>query len=99
MPKKPDSRQARHTEKMIELRIRFWTNDIAETRGEIIPKHAWDAGVVLMERNHSHDIEPSNPKPFHTLMDLSAVIEKVLIQHGVQLHPTRQTQKYFVTES
>lgn len=90
--------QARHNEKMIELRIRFWTNDIAETSGEIVPKHAWDSGVVHVQRNASHDIEPLNPKPFHSLMDLTAVVEKVLIAHGVRLHSGRRSQKYFVTE-
>lgn len=93
----PQSRQAKLNEKMIELRIRFWTNDIAETKGEILPKHAWDSGVVLMERNTSHEIEPENPKPFHSAMDLPAVIEKVLIEHGIQLHSGRRSRKYFVT--
>ena len=92
------SRQARLNEKMIELRVRFWTNDIAETVGEILPKHAWDSGVVHMQRNVSHEIEPQNPKPFHSLMDLTAVIEKVLVEHGVRLHSGRRSQKYFVTE-
>lgn len=91
------SRQAKLNEKMIELRIRFWTNDIAKTKGEILPKHAWDGGVVLMERNTSHEIEPENPKPFHSVMDLPAVIEKVLIEHGVQLHSGPRSQKYLAT--
>ena len=47
-----------------------------------------------MERNRSHGIDPGNPKPFHTLMDLSAVIEKVLIEHGVVLHRSRKMKKY-----
>ena len=94
----PTSTQARHNEKMIELRIRFWTNAIAETDGEIIPKHSWDAGVVHMQRNASHGIEPENPKPFHTLMDLPAVIEKVLVAHGIQLHHSKQSRKYFSEE-
>jgi hypothetical protein len=69
-----------------------------ETHGEIIPKQSWDYGVVLMERNTSHEIRPKKPKPFHSLMDLPAVIEKVLIEHGVKLHHAdRRSKKYYVT--
>lgn len=96
MPSKPlPSKKAQPNEKMIEVRIRFWTNDIAPTKGEISPKHSWDSGVVHMQSNTSHGIDPKNPKPFHTLMDLPAVIEKVLVAHGVQLHHGKQSLKYF----
>ena len=98
MPSNTPSRQAAHNEKMIEVRVRFWTNDIAEAGGEIIPKHSWDAGVVHMQRNASHGIEPENPKPFHTLMDLPAVIEKVLLKHGIKLHHGTSSRKYYVSE-
>jgi hypothetical protein len=96
MPKtKAASKQAKTNEKMIELRIRLWTNAIAKTKGEIIPKHAWDSGMIYMQRNSSHGIEPKKTRPFHSLMGLTASIEKVLIEHGVQLHPSRTTRKYF----
>jgi hypothetical protein len=98
MPDTLNSKQARQTEKMIEIRIRLWTNDIAATKGEIVPKHAWDSGVVFLERNQSHEIQPSNPKPFHTLLELPSVLEKLFIKHGIQLHPSRQTRKYFVAK-
>lgn len=83
---------------MIEIRVRFWTNDIAEGDGMILPKHAWSSGVVRMERNPSHGVEPGAPKPFHSLMDLPAVMEKVLQEHGIRLHPSRRMQKYLVAE-
>ncbi len=86
---------ASHGEKMIEVKIRFWTNNIAEGKGKIIPKNAWSSGVVRMEPNKSHDIKPLNPLPFHTLMDLPAIIEKVLINHGIVLHQSRKMKKYF----
>jgi hypothetical protein len=47
-----------------------------------------------MERNKSHGIVPQNPVPFQSLMDLASVIERVLIAHGVVLHPSRRMQKY-----
>jgi hypothetical protein len=93
-PKTAASLQAKHGEKMIEVKVRFWTNNIASRRGKVIPKHAWSSGVVRMEPNESHGIKPGNPKPFHSLLDVSAIIEKVLIEHGVVLHPSRTMKKY-----
>jgi hypothetical protein len=88
------AQEAKHGERMIEIKVRFWTNDIAEGEGNILPKHAWTSGVVRMERNSSHGIVPDAPMPFHSLMDLSAVMEKVLHRDGVQLHPSRRMKKY-----
>ena len=34
---------AKHGQKMLEVRVRFWTDDIAGKKGEIIPKHTWGA--------------------------------------------------------
>jgi hypothetical protein len=48
-----------------------------------------------MERNRSHGIEPGKPAPFHSLLDVGAVIEKTLIEHGVVLRPSRKMKKYF----
>ncbi len=85
---------ARHGEKMIEVKIRFWTNNIAPEPGKIIPKHAWSGGVVRIEGNRAHGIVPGPPKPFHTLLDVGAIVEKVLIEHGIVLHPGRKMSKY-----
>ena len=89
------SAEARQGEKMIEVKVRFWTNDISPEPGKILAKHAWSSGVVRMERNGSHGIVPANPRPFHSLLDVGAVIEKALIDHGVVLHPSRKMKKYF----
>jgi hypothetical protein len=47
-----------------------------------------------MERNKTHGIVPGPPKPFHSLLDIGAVIEKALIEHGVVL---KKMQKYLGT--
>jgi hypothetical protein len=86
--------EAQHGQKMIEVKVRFWTNAIAEEEGKVLPKHAWASGVVRMERNTSHGITPGSPVPFHSLLDLGAAIEKVLIEHEVQLHVPRRMRKY-----
>jgi hypothetical protein len=90
----PASLDAKQGEKMIEVKLRFWTNDIAAEEGKVVAKHAWTSGVGRMERNKSHGIEPGNPRPFHSLLDAAAAIEKVLIEHGVVLHPSPRMRKY-----
>ena len=88
------SREAKYGERMIEVRVRFWTNDIAQEIGEIVPKHAWTSGIVRMERNESHGIVPENPRPFDSFMELPTVIAKVLMEHGVILHRWSKMAKY-----
>lgn len=88
------AREAHFGEKMVEVKIRFWTNDISPENGKIKPKHAWSSGVVRIESNSSHGIVPGNPKPFHSLLDVGSVIEKVLIEQGIVLHPSRRMAKY-----
>jgi len=90
------SKEAKQGEKMIEIKIRFWTNDIAKEKGKVIPKNAWTSGVVRIGRNKSHGIEPLNPRPFHSLLDVSTVIEKVLVEHGILLHSSKKMKKYFI---
>jgi hypothetical protein len=92
------AQEAEHGEKMVEVKLRFWTNNIAEQKGKVIPKHAWSSGVVRIERNDSHGIKPGTPLPFHSLLDVGAVIEKVLVEHGIVLHPSRKMSKYFETK-
>ena len=100
MPKNPpvQEREAKQGQKMIEIKLRFWTNDIAG-KGKIRPKHAWSGGVVRIERNPSHGIVPGSPLPFHSLLDVGGVIEKLLIQHGIVLHPGTRMRKYISAES
>ena len=97
MPEKPniESLEAEHGQKMIEIKLRFWTNDIAPEVGKVIPKNAWASGVVRVERNKSHSIEPGPPRPFHSLLDVGSVIEKVMIEHGIVLHASTKMRKYF----
>ena len=90
--------EARHGERMIEVKVRFWMNDIATEPGKVLPKHAWSSGVVRIEANKSHGIVPGNPKPFHSLLDVGAVIEQVLIDHAIVLHHSRRMKKYMSSD-
>lgn len=88
------AKEAKHGQKMIEVKVRFWTDDLAPEKGKVIPKNAWTSGVVRVERNEAHGIVPSAPVPFNSLLDLGASVEKVLIEHGVVLHASRKMKKY-----
>lgn len=85
---------AKHGEKMIEVSVRFWTNDIATDKGRLIPKHAWTAGMIRLSPNKSHNVTSGRWIPFHSLLDIGAIIEKALIEQGVVLHASRKMQKY-----
>jgi hypothetical protein len=56
------------------------------------------AGGVRIERNDSHGIKPAKPLPFHSLLDMGAVIKRVLVEHGIVLHPSRKMAEYMDTE-
>jgi len=88
------ARDALHGERMIEIKIRFWTDTLAKSRGQIIPKHALTSGVVRIERNAAHGIAPQRPVPFNSLLDVGTAIEKCLLAHGVVLHPSGQMRRY-----
>ena len=96
MPKEVDithPRVAPHGDKMIEVRIRFFTNDIASEKDHVLPKHAWDNGMVMMDSNKAHEIKPGEPEPFNSILELQGVIVKVLKDHKIRLRPTPKTKK------
>jgi hypothetical protein len=59
------TRKAAKGERMVEIKIRFWTNDLANGKGSVLPKHAWPGGAVRMERNETHGIKPKRPRVFN----------------------------------
>ena len=91
----PKATHAPQGQRMIEVKIRFWTNDIAEGNEMIHPKHAWASGVVRMESNHAHGIAATDPIPFHSLLDIGRAMERTLIENEIVLHPPRRMKKYF----
>lgn len=93
MPEPIETREAEYGSRMIEVRVRFWTDSIADGKGKIRPKHAWSNGVVRLASNASHGIKPKNPRPFNSISELSMAIEKVLIEHGVKIHPNGTMKK------
>jgi hypothetical protein len=84
---------------MIEIRVRLWTDKIADGgKDMVLPKHAWDAGVVLLQRNESHGITPKDPLPFNGMADLPSKIEKVLLAEGIKIHLSKRQRRYLVSD-
>ena len=86
--------EAKHGEKMIEVRIRFWTDSLAEVSGHIKPKHCWSAGMVSVPKNGSHGINSGDPKAFNSLMELTNAIEQAMIDAGIRMHTGRKRELY-----
>jgi hypothetical protein len=80
--------------KMIELRIRFWTNDIGEG-DQVKPKFAWDSGIVAVPMNERHGIKAQEPVMFKSMASMPLAIETALINAGVTLVNGNQSLKYF----
>lgn len=79
---------------MVELTVRFWTNNISKKRGYIVKKECWDSGMIYMHENLAHGISSGSPVPFHSLLDLPAKIEKLVTKHKLKLHPGLRSRKY-----
>lgn len=98
MPDAAEGREAAHGSRMIEIKVRLWTDQIADGKGNVVPKHAWDAGVVRIAKNDAHGIKPGAPIPFNGMADLPAKIEKLLLAQGIKLHLSGKQRKYMVAD-
>ena len=98
MPGRVETRVAEWGSRMIEIRVRFWTDSLTEGRGRIRLKHAWSGGVVRMSPNRTHGITPKNPRPFNSIGKMAAVIERVLSEHGIKLHPMGRLRKIIAVD-
>lgn len=92
--KKPRAVRAAHGEKMLELKVLFFTNGIARRRDAVIPGHGMTRGTVRMDRHIAHARGGGRARPFNSLMELPAAIERVLLDHGVTLHARGKMQRY-----
>jgi hypothetical protein len=81
--------------KMIEVKIKFWTNNIAAEKGKVVAKNAWQSGVVAVRANKLHGIRSQKPLPFHSLAQLSYVIEKALTRSGIKLNMREEKEKLY----
>jgi hypothetical protein len=56
---------SKRDKKMIEIKVRFWTNDLAP-EGAVLPKTARSSGVVRIESNAAHGITSGKARPFNS---------------------------------
>ena len=89
-----DEMVAPHGEKMIEVNLRFWTNNIAKGGNKIKKKHCWDRGIVRFTKNNSHGIDPLKSIKFNSIAEIPSVIEKVFISHKIKVHRSPKSKKY-----
>ncbi len=84
-----------HGETTIEIRLRFLTDDIAESKEKrkIVPKHCWTMGLACIPTNKSHGIGYREIH-FDSLMEIPAKIEELIIKEGITLHTCRKMEKY-----
>ena len=87
-----------HGDKMIEVRVRFWTNNISKKKGRLVPRECWDAGTIAMDTNKLHGIKSKTPKGFGSLTGMVKVMEAVLTGHGVKLHMSGQNRRLYKTK-
>jgi hypothetical protein len=79
MPKSTDN-------KTISVTVYFFTDDLADQDGDVIPGHAWAQGQVAVRANATHSIKSGYEVMFNRMADLPAAIEDALIAAGVTLH-------------
>mgnify|MGYP006908215320 CR=1 FL=1 len=89
----PRTSGSTYGEKMIEVSVRFWTNDIASEKGQLVPKHAWDSGMVAVPRNKTHGLGGVEPMAFTSILELTKVIADALAKQGVTLHMGRKSRR------
>ena len=97
-PSEIEAKVAKHGQKMIEIRVRFWTDDIAENKGEVIPKHAWGSGMIYIDRNETHGIVPGEGMAFNSISEIPGVIERCLIEHRVKIISSTKMKKYSLSK-
>jgi len=91
-------REAKYGEKMIEVKVRFWTDSIASEEGKIIPKVCWEHGVIRMERNDAHGIIPKEPLPFNAFTEILPRIEQILKSYGIKVVRKETVKGLYTTQ-
>lgn len=81
--------QATYSDKIIQVKIRFWTDGIAKKEGHIIPKHCYSSGYVLIAASRIHGIPTGIKAPFVSISGLPKAIDKVMAEAQLILHLNR----------
>ena len=84
MKTKPATASPTWGDRTIEVKVRFWTNNIARGKGKVVPKFCWEHGSIQVITNPSHGIEPQWITHFHGYHDLASTIEAALKAAGIK---------------
>ena len=76
--------KANHGEKTIKVTLNFWTDNFA-VKGKVVPKHAWDSGLLYVAANKTHGIPTQRSVRFSSLSDVGESVRKALREAGVRL--------------
>jgi hypothetical protein len=55
-------RETKAENKMIQIKVYLWTDQLAPKEGAILPKHAWEGGWVFLPANKLHGIRANRKK-------------------------------------
>ena len=92
----PKPVKAAKSEKMFEIRIRFWTACMDDDPEKVLPKHGWDSGMLHVTANDTHDLRSIEAVPFHSLARLRksslsvAPYIKVIVPGNILPNQTRR---------
>lgn len=72
---------------MIKVVISFWTDEIADKKGQIKPKNCWDYGYATLPKNVIHGIKADQEhfkKPSEILQSIEELFKRQSIKmwHG-----------------
>jgi hypothetical protein len=87
-------RETKAENKMIQIKVYLWTDQLAPKKGAILPKHAWEGGWVFLPANKLHGIRANRKKAFHRFSELLDTVGDILRQNGINIHeapPRRKT--------
>jgi hypothetical protein len=84
---KPKAVKAKRGEKTIKVTLNFWTDGIGG-EGKVVPKQAWDSGMVYVAANKTHGISTKGNVRFSSLPEIGESVRKALRAAGVRLHPS-----------
>jgi hypothetical protein len=68
--------------------------EIARRQGAVLPGHAMTKGVVRMDRHSAHGVGGGRARPFNSLMEIPATLERVLMDQGITLHACGKMRRY-----
>jgi len=83
----PNEVRSTHGKKTIEVRLRFFTDDLAQQDGHIVPKHCWSIGGASMPVNEDHGIESRQTVLFNSIAAILPAIEELFSANGIQDPP------------